>query len=182
MNTRFKTILISAIAAIATFISITYISCTEDKCKTIVCAYGGVCNGGSCICPPGYEGTTCATVSRDKFTGNWTVFEKGTITGAAQYPISINIDSVIYKCQITNFYNFFKQPIEAIISHDTITIPTQELEGKIVTGVGYINSSSYYGYYGSITVAYEVVDSITNQVDDFGYISGDDSSPSIWNK
>ncbi len=182
MRSPFKTILTSVLVTISAFISITYMSCNNDKCKTIVCAYGGVCNEGACICPSGYEGTNCETISNLKFLGAWQVFEKGSTTNAANYTISINSTATVTSVSINNVFNYFTLPITAYVSHDTLTIPNQELEGKVIFGVGYIYSSTVYGQYGAINMQYEVIDTATGRVDDFGYYPDDLSSPSQWNK
>ena len=73
----------------------------------------------------------------------------------------------------------------ATISDTVITIPNQELEGKTVFGKGYIFTSPDVTYfqYGNIRMRYEVVDSITNAVNDYGYDSVVDGSvSSLWNK
>jgi hypothetical protein len=185
MNTRLKKILFSlcAFAFVCTF----HVSCSSDKCKTIVCAYGGTCSGGVCSCPAGYEGTTCANVARNKFLGNWEVFEKGTVTNTAVYPISIVADSLITQVQILNFWNHFKQPIIATVSHDSLIINTQYQAGFTVTGIGYISPGTYYGTYGQLAVQYEIRNDTTSSlypwtVDDYGYISGDMSNASLWSK
>ncbi len=36
-----------------------------------MCLHRGVCNGGNCECPVGYEGLRCDTLSRDKFIFNY---------------------------------------------------------------------------------------------------------------
>ena len=188
MKTRFKTILISAFVTCSAFISIAYFSCNRDKCKTIVCAHGGVCNSGACICTTGYEGSNCETLSRQKFLGNWTVFEKGTRTQAAQYVITIqeappvngtdNPTDVV----LINYYNYFKTPIKGSIARDTLYIPNQNYEGKVVFGQGYIFTDNTYGQYGRISMAYEIIDTATTLVNDFGYYAPDGSATSLWNK
>ena len=84
MNNSFKKILFAVFASAATFVSMTFVSCNRDKCKSVVCAHNGVCDGGACTCPSGYEGSNCETVARDKYVGNWTVNEKGSVTNEAQ--------------------------------------------------------------------------------------------------
>jgi hypothetical protein len=183
MRIPFKTILVSALATISAFSAIVYTSCNRDKCKTIVCANGGVCNGGSCNCPSGYEGTNCEKVSRDKFLGNWTVFEKGSITLAAQYPISIEPTTNISDVIIKNFYNYFKTPIRGTVVGDSLYIPNQQYEGKVLFGLGHIYSNVTYGQYGGIEMRYEIIDTATQKVNDFGYNAAVDfSDPSQWNK
>ena len=182
MKTSLKTILISAFVTFSTFLSIVYISCNRDKCKTIVCAHGGVCNSGSCICPSGYQGSNCETLSRNKFLGNWNVFEKGTRTAAAQYPVTIETGNLPTDVIIKNFYNYFKTNIRGYVTNDTLYIPNQQYEGKVLFGVGYIYSDVTYGQYGRIAMRYEIIDTATTLVNDFGYYDLDGSDPSLWNK
>ncbi len=188
MKLRFKTIIFSAFATLAAFFSIVFVSCNRDKCKSVVCAHGGICNGGSCTCPAGYEGSNCETVSRNKFLGNWTVLEKGSITLGAQYGTSIeattdNPSTGPVNLVIKNFYNYFTTPIKAYVQRDTIFIPNQQYEGKVLFGVGFIYSDVTYGQYGAIEMRYEIIDSATSKVNDFGYNAAiDHSDPSVWNK
>jgi hypothetical protein len=51
--------LLTALFVLFTFSIVTYTSCKEDKCKNIVCANGGSCAEGKCVCPTGYTGTVC---------------------------------------------------------------------------------------------------------------------------
>ncbi len=182
MKAPLKTILISAFATFSAFISITYLSCNRDKCKTIVCAHGGVCNSGGCICPSGYEGSNCETISRDKFIGNWSVFEKGSLTEAAQYPLSIVRGSLITDVSINNFYNYFLTPIHGYIAGDTLYIPNQEYQGKVLFGIGFIYTDVTYGQFGRLSMRYEIIDTATTVVNDFGYYAPDGSNASMWNK
>jgi hypothetical protein len=184
MRFHFKTILVSTIATIGAFCAIVYTSsCNRDKCKTIVCANAGVCNDGGCNCPAGFEGTNCEKVARDKFLGNWHVLEKGSITLAAQYAISIEASNNLTEVTIKNFYNYFKTPIKAYIKADSIFIPNQQYEGKLLFGIGYIYSNVTYGQYGAIEMRYEIIDTATQRVNDFGYNEAvDHSDPSLWNK
>ncbi len=182
MMISLKKILITALGTLSVALSFTYVSCNPDKCKTIVCAHNGVCDRGICTCPSGYEGASCETISRDKFIGNWAVYEKGSITNAAQYPVSIERVNKITDVIIRNFYNYFQNPIKAYVIADTLYIPNQQLEGYVVFGQGYISSNTTYGQYGSMSVRYEVIDTATNVPNDFGYYLPDGSDPSAWNK
>jgi hypothetical protein len=182
MNTPFRRILITSLAAVSTVLSIGYVSCNRDKCKTIVCANTGVCDGGKCICPSGYEGSNCETISRNKFLGNWRVFEKGSTSNAAQYGISIQASGKVTDVVIRNFNNFFETPVKGYVNGDTLTIPNQEMEGKVVFGNGYIYSTNTYTQFGAISMTYEVIDTITNIPDDYGFYAPDGSAPSAWNK
>ena len=185
MKTPFKTLIITSLATIAAFSSFVYVSCNRDKCKTIVCAHNGVCNQGTCICPSGYGGTNCETILRNKFLGNWQVFEKGSTTNYAQYSISIIEGPKVTDVYIKNFYNYFTVAIKGYVggvNGDTLTIPDQQLQGKLIFGVGNIYTTTTYGQFGSINMCYEVVDTATNIPNDFGFYGPDLSAPSAWNK
>ena len=182
MKAPLKTIFFAVFVTVATFFSVTYFSCNRDKCKTIICANNGVCNDGNCICPSGYEGPNCETVSRDKFLGNWVVFEKGSVTNANQYPISIAATTAVTDVVIKNFYNYFRTNIKATVKGDTLYIPNQQYEGKVLFGIGYVYSSVTYGQYGAISMRYQIIDTATQLVNDFGIYPPDLSDPSQWNK
>jgi len=183
MNRPLKTILIITVLAFSAFAIAVHSSCNRDLCKTVVCANGGICNGGSCTCPLGYDGTNCEDTARNKFLGNWTVFEKGSVTQASQYPVSIQPGENINDVVIINFFNYFTVPVNATIVNDTIIIPNQQYQGKVMFGIGYIYTSTTYTQFGSINMEYEIVDTASGVVDDFGYYSNTDhSAPSAWNK
>lgn len=182
MKIPLKKLLIPTITAITVLFSLLTGSCNRDKCKTVVCAYNGVCNGGACICQSGYEGSNCETITRNKYLGNWTVFEKGSTSTAAQYQLSIIAADDITKVAIVNFNNYFTHLIMATVVGDSIYIPNQQFNGKVTFGVGYIYSNVTYGQFGSMSVSYEVIDTATLRVDDYGYYAEDLSDPSSWNK
>lgn len=183
MKVYLKAILYSALVTVSAFTSVAYFSCNRDKCKTLVCGNGGVCNLGVCICPSGYEGIQCETVSRDKFIGNWNVFEKGSRTNAAQYPVAIKPDVNVTDVIIKNFYNYFRTDVKGYVIHDTLFIPNQQYEGHLLFGVGFIYSSNTYGQFAAINMKYEIIDTATQIVNDFGYNTiVDGSDPSQWNK
>ena len=185
MRFTFKTILFSAVLMLCAFFTVIYTSCNVDQCKSIACANGGVCNHGSCTCPTGYEGPACETIARKKFTGNFRVFEKGSASLARQYPIDIveDFDSPISYLLIHNCYNYFHAPIKAYAMGETLIIPNQQLEGKIIYGEGTIAYDATYAQYGNISMRYVIQDSATQIIDDYGYESdADHSDPSAWNK
>jgi hypothetical protein len=156
MKYPFRSILIIASCTIAVFFTLTYISCRKDKCQNVTCNNGGICDGGVCFCPTGYGGPLCDTAFRDKFTGNWTVFQKGSVTEAAQYPVSIlPAGDPANKVLIKNFDNYFKQPVVGYVSSDSLVIPRQALQAKIVQGAGFYDSNT------GILMQYEITDSLT---------------------
>lgn len=178
-----KALLISAITTCSAVGAFFYSSCNVDKCKTIICANRGICNKGTCICPEGYIGTNCETENRKRFTGNWSVFERGSTSLAKQYQVSVEEGEGITYVKMTNFYNYFHSPVLAYVDGDRLVIPTQHLQGKIVFGEGLLYSNVTYGQYGGMTVRYIVQDSATLIKDDYGYEAVlDYSDPSNWNK
>ena len=179
MNARIKTIMLSALGAITVFTAVTISSCKEDKCKAIVCAFGGVCTDGICLCPSGYEGPQCETITRTRYLGPWIVTEDGTLTDAAQYTVSVEKGVNINELRIKNFHNLFVKEVSAFVKGDTLYIPQQELENQnTVIGSGYITEDKFYGTHGRLVIKYKVTDSI-GRVDDFGIDAGD---PSLWTK
>jgi len=180
MKARFKTILLSAMSVIAAFTAVTYTSCNNDKCKSIVCAHDGVCKDGACICKSGYEGTQCEIVTADKYKGVWNVFEKGTYTDANQYQISIDYGSDPTRMVINGFHNAVSEPVTVSISGDNITIPQQKVGQYVIQGTGTLKYEEYYANHGTLTVRYTIMDTEDgNKIDDYGVNAG---SPSVWSR
>lgn len=48
-----------------------YISCEKDACSAVQCQNGGNCVSGICQCPTGYEGTSCQTLSVNRYLGTY---------------------------------------------------------------------------------------------------------------
>jgi hypothetical protein len=179
MKASLKTILLSALGAIAAFTAVTSTSCTPDKCKAIVCAYGGVCKEGTCICPAGYEGYQCETITRDKFKGVWTVFENGTATNSAQYDVTIEFGASMTEMTIKNFYNKFQNDLVNIrIKGDSLYIPQQTINNHEIKGFGHLKDSKYYGEHAEMEMYYSIK-LPDGRVNDFGLNGGD---VSVWTK
>ncbi len=181
MKARLKTIFLSAISVISAFSFVTLTSC-DDKCKTISCAYGGICNEGKCLCKSGYEGPQCETLMRKKFLDTWVVTETGTITDSRQYSLVIEgQDGNESGVRIKNFYNNnLSAPVNAFVRNgDTLTIGLQTIDKYSIVGEGWIQDEKYYGDNGQIILRYKITNNETGEIDDFGYDRGE---PSLWNK
>ncbi|MEZ5046088.1 MAG: calcium-binding EGF-like domain-containing protein [Chitinophagaceae bacterium] len=179
-----KTIVLTALSTFILFFSIAYTGCKPDKCKNVTCAYSGTCKDGSCICQTGYEGTHCETIMREKFKGIWNVNEDGSLTGAAQYTMSIEEGDVINEVKIRNFQNHFQEPVIGVVHNDSIVIPIQSFSnGYTVDGVGYIVGTNplnqHYYQHAVVYVYYKVVNNI-GVVNEYG--TGGSNGPSLWSK
>ena len=179
---KFISITGSVLVAVA-FLFLTSTSCRQDKCKGTNCANGGICIDGVCNCPVGYQGHNCDTLTKQHFIGTWSVSEKGTISPQFAYTLFINSDTPANGVMITNMYNYFVQ-VRGTVKGDTLFIPNQEKQGKVLVGTGIIAHTLEHGPYGAMYVAYKVVDSVlTYNVDDFGvYPLQDGSKASVWIK
>jgi hypothetical protein len=60
------------------FVSLIFLlaqSCERRSCTNVVCQPYETCFQGNCYCADGYEGANCATLSYQKFIGNYNVTE-----------------------------------------------------------------------------------------------------------
>jgi hypothetical protein len=176
--------LLSAIGSLALLSAISFTSCQEDRCKSVVCANSGTCNeDGSCTCPVGYEGDRCEVITRDRFKGTWDVHESGSSTGPIRYAVAIENGTNIDQVEIRNFYNLFNTNIVATVKGDTLYIPVQNVEDgddlKTVEGKGFFDKTGYYGLQGNMILRYKVRSS-DGSVNNFGMDGAD--NPSRWSK
>ncbi len=158
-----KTILTATALTLGLF-TVTFTACTPDPCKDVVCQNGGTCDAnGNCACPAGYEGTTCATLSRDKFIGVFNGSETCTV-GTDTYAVTCTANSDNTKFNIQNLYN--QSTILAIASADgnSFTIPSQTVAAG-VTGVG---SGTISG--NNITITYTLTDNVTSIANTCTYV------------
>ncbi len=168
--------------AITLMFSYVLISCKAEPCDDVVCANGGVCTSGLCLCPEGFEGVRCETMSRDKFLGTYSVAEDGSISLPANYSTNIHeagdgfeIDAV----KLKGFYNFFEDQVYGICKGDSLIIPAQWLEGGYhVEGYGLFTAQDFYANHGTLDVYYQVTGP-NGDVNDFGIDAGDHSE---WSK
>ena len=78
--TKLNLICTTSVITLLLFASVFYGSCkkdvSENKCVNVVCANGGECKDGKCICKSGYEGANCELYWFTKFIGIWKMTHK----------------------------------------------------------------------------------------------------------
>lgn len=103
-------LLLIAFLTISAVTVVVYTACNKNKCHNVTCLNQGVCDGGICVCPVGFEGGTCQTLSRDKFISNYNGGDSCGSTIANQYytPYSVQLLTVLNKpleMTLTNVLN-----------------------------------------------------------------------------
>lgn len=148
-------------------IGFAFTGCESDPCKDVECGSFGTCLEGDCVCDSGYEGTDCATLSKDKFLGtsgaaaSYSVVDACSASGAASYTTGISASSADdTKVLISNFWDAFVNNVEATVDGEDITIANQEpdADGFTVAGSGTIAS-------GVITMNYTITNTGNGDTD-----------------
>ncbi len=102
-----RNIAFSALLTIGALSAVTYTACNKDECKDVVCLNSGVCNGGTCSCPTGYEGSDCGRKSNAKFVGTWSVTETCGSVNQTPYQVTITADGTdATKILVSNLGNY----------------------------------------------------------------------------
>lgn len=152
----------------------------KDLCKDVVCLNDGTCangacvcdefyygqfcgtlcvNGtygtdGSCTCKDGYEGVTCETEVREKFMGNFQIYETClTSSQAYEYPSTISAGSGLRYIEISNFRDesTYLPVVAKVVGETELIIEPQFPKGsQEVSGTGFINETR-----DTITIEYE---------------------------
>ena len=93
-----QTFLATVMITFSAFILVAYTSCSSkksttspDKCQTIPCKNGGICNVGVCSCLNGYEDADCGSASLDRYTGNWEMHD--SVTGS-DHPAALHTSNI----------------------------------------------------------------------------------------
>ena len=148
-------------------IGFAFTGCNTDACKDVECGDFGTCLEGDCVCDAGYEGTDCATLSKDKFLGTsgaaatYAVSDNCTGSGAATYTVVMSPSSTDdTKVLLADFWEFFTNPVEATIDGEKITIANQDpdSDGYTVEGSGTYASNV-------ITFSYSITEVSSGDVD-----------------
>ena len=64
----------------------------SDPCKDVVCG-PGTCEDGTCICPDGYEGNSCETLTSEKYFGLYDITEEDCGDFAVLSIVTVNIEA-----------------------------------------------------------------------------------------
>jgi hypothetical protein len=114
-------------------------ACKPDPCKDTDCR-NGTCEAGECLCLPGYDGTDCSQLSRERFLGNWTVSD---LCGPS---------ATIYDCRIESggplpemvFENLGDQglPVKATAQGLAFDIPLQPFGQWSIRGGGLLDTTA----------------------------------------
>jgi hypothetical protein len=147
-TTRGCSVLLAMVgASLALFILI--LSSCGPSCPN--CSPNGACVDGACICDPGFEGTDCGFLVRDRIAGAHAVNDTCT-SGIRQYMVGIGGDSL--DPQMVNIGNFAGQVIgvKATVNADlSIDIAQQTIQSQTATvavsGHGTIHSDGISLHY-----------------------------------
>lgn len=134
---------------LVSMMSLALSSCKEDPCKEVECL-NGLCSAGTCACDPGYEGSDCGTLARDKFLHtNW--YNSRTCPGVSDLMISKVIagDGAVDEIWVINL-DTEPDTIAATVRGDTVLIPLQ------VHGVEYLEGKGIFSE-GDIVIEYDRV-------------------------
>ena len=143
-----KHIALGAILTLSAFCAVLYTSCSKDACKGVTCSNGGTCTGGNCACPTGYEGTSCQTLSRDKFVGTYIGTEICNV-GTDNYSITLASNSNALELTYTNLYNQGFTATCTMAATDSFTFAGSQ-SGATFSGSGRLATNT-------ITVHYTIV-------------------------
>ena len=138
----------------------------SDPCKDLTCEKGK-CVDGLCECDPGYEGVTCNTARNAKFTGNYTLNEACSASGAVG-PYQVAVTAVSSNPTEVNFASLWSTPgnvVVGIVGDDglSLTIARQLLivGWDIEVLVGSISSD-----HKTINITYKIYASGSTTVND----------------
>ncbi|CAN5188430.1 hypothetical protein BH09BAC1_BH09BAC1_09890 [soil metagenome] len=132
-------------ACLAFVLAFSFASCETDNCKDIECTAGGdLSDNGTtctCVCKTGYSGSTCSTLVRASFIGNYNGTETcGTDTDT--YAVKLTAGTTDVDVQFENIYDagFFVNG--TVNSQGGITIPSQSFGTGTISGNATVTANS----------------------------------------
>src|SRR5271157_1742979 len=102
-----RNILLTCCLTLAAFSIVIYTACNKNKCRKVICINNGVCYGGNCVCPIGFEGARCEVLSRDKFIFTYNGSDLCSISKEyREYPVTfIKVLTDSLEMTMKNFLN-----------------------------------------------------------------------------
>ncbi len=138
----------------------------SDPCNLVICANGGFCEDGSCLCPEGYEAADCSLISRDKFIQEYEMvvtdhaashnIPNAQITEDASSILNMKLEFV-YASELISIDLLVTDSLEFDLPDQMINgfLPAQMGDGYIdSTGMVYINAINTDG--NAYTITYEL--------------------------
>ena len=137
---------------LSVYCSTTYFSaCKPDQCKNraTVCANGGTCVDGDCVCAVGYEGDSCQFRVNDKFDGVYACIRTrltnaDTISEGADDTLHVKALGDKFKIQFNSIRDSVYEVIQATVTGNYVTIPEQQIDFPLFkaqySGYGSLNS------------------------------------------
>jgi hypothetical protein len=138
----------------------------KNKCENVACINGGSCYNGACVCPVGYEGPRCDTLSRDKFIHNYNGGDSCSVNifndtmYYTQYANPVRIQAVFFKPIELLIKNFLDDPndsaIGTMIQADSFSFLGAN-NSITYSGTGWLRSDSLFMHYHVIrdTTSYD---------------------------
>ncbi len=134
-----RNILITAFLTLFIFIAASYTACNKNKCHNVTCVSRGVCDGGKCVCPVGFEGSRCEKLMRDKFIFNYNGYDScHSFYGDTMKPYSVKLIAVLHDSLEMTLTNLLGDP------SDSANCTIQSTDS--FTFIGSNNSTTYTGW------------------------------------
>lgn len=135
-----RNLLVTILVALSAVLAVSYSACNKNKCHNVTCLNHGVCDGGNCVCPVGFEGNRCQTLMRDKFIANYNGFDSCGFDSFADtvtvYPVKLL--AVLRDSVEMVLHNLMGEPADSAIC----TIQSTDS----FTFIGSNNSTTYSGW------------------------------------
>lgn len=151
-----RTLALTILVVSAIFSAVVYVSCNKNKCDKVVCLNLGTCYGGNCVCPTGFEGNRCQTLSRDRFLATYQGSDSCTGNVRSNFPLYIL--AVLSDSIEMNMKNFLGN------TNDSAICTIQSTDS--FTFIGSNNSTTYTGWgkmrNDSLWLVYHVVQDTTS--------------------
>ena len=143
-----RNLLLTLFLTIIVVTAISYSACNKNHCANVVCQNQGVCNGGSCVCQVGFEGSRCEILSRDKFIFTYNGHDSCSNDSDRQYPIlllAVPNDSL--ELNMKHFLNNWDDSATCTIESTDSFYFQGSNNSTIYSGTGKLNHDTLVLYY-----------------------------------